>query len=199
MHYFPITADDEAGSCVTESEASDETSFPTLSWQNPLWAEVKHCVKEHLYYSKCFPESLTQKFDYRHKEILMQQHNLHPAKITNLTRPRSSLTSASGHGHYELTILGINQNIAIDVSLPVFENFSVFGMNYLHNPLQSPGASDDEILHRHWLSLRGELEEYARTGGRLHVICILDICHLGESKVEVCLHRLYYPTTDRTD
>lgn len=192
--------DDGAGSCVAESEASDETSFHRLSWENPLWSDSKHNVKEHLYYSKSFPESLTQKFDHRHKEVLFQQYNLHPAKVTNLTRPRPSLTSARSHGHYELTILGINQNIAIDVSLPVFENVSIFGMNYLPNHLVSPGASDnDENKHRHWLSLRGELEEYARTRNRLHVICILDICHLGESNVEVCLHRIYYPTTDSTD
>ncbi|XP_075179933.1 LOW QUALITY PROTEIN: RPA-related protein RADX [Anomaloglossus baeobatrachus] len=189
--------DEVAGSHGTDSETSDETSCHTLSWENPLWAEVKHSVKEHLFYSNVFPESLTQMFDYKHKEIL-QQYNLHPAKVTDL-RPWPSLPGASRPGHYELTILGINQDIAIDVSLPMFENFSLFGINYLPSPLCAGASSSDEIQERLWLSLQGELIEYARTLDRLHVICILDICHLGESRVEVCLNRLYYPTIDSTD
>ncbi|XP_069799048.1 RPA-related protein RADX [Dendropsophus ebraccatus] len=192
--------DEGAGSGVTESEASDETSYHRLSWENPLWSEVKQSVKEHLCYSQLYPESLTQKFEYKQREILMQLYNLHPAKDTDLTNQSPSFTSAAKLGHYELTILGINQNIAIDVSLPVSENLSVFGMNNLPNPLQSAGASNnDEIQDHHWLSLRGELEEYARKRDRLHVICILDICHLGEGKVEVCLNRVYCPTIDSTD
>ncbi|XP_075691981.1 RPA-related protein RADX isoform X2 [Rhinoderma darwinii] len=192
--------DQGMGTGLTESEKRGETSCPRLSWENPLWSEVKHTVKEHLYYSKFYPESLAKKLDYRNKEILMQQYNVYPAKVTNLIRPCPSFTSDSKLGHYELTILGINQNIAIDVSLPMFENVSVFGMNCLPNHLQSPGSiNNDEIHHRHWLSLRGELAEYEKTRDRLHVICILDICHLGGSKVEVCLNRAYYPIVNSSD
>ncbi|XP_044161268.1 RPA-related protein RADX isoform X1 [Bufo gargarizans] len=195
--------DEGAGSCAAESDASDETSCVSLSWENPLWSEVKQNVKEHLYYSKLFPESLTQKYDYKQKEMkdfLIQQYNLHSAKVTSLTRHRPSLTSASTLGHHQLTILGLNQNIAIDVSLPMLENFSVFGKNHLPNRLQPAGSGINyEIQGHQWLSLRGELVEYARTRDRLHVICILDLCHLGESKVEVFLNRVYYPTIDCTD
>ncbi|KAM3910631.1 RPA-related protein RADX [Leptodactylus fuscus] len=192
--------DEGAGSFVTESETSDETSCPRFSWENPLWTEIKDSVKEHLHYSKLFPESVTQKFDYKQKEILMQPFNLYPGKVTNLTRRPPGVTSASWPGHYELTILGINQNIAIDVSLPTFENFRVFGMTDLPNHLSPASTSNtEEIQERHWLSLKAELEEYARSQDRLHVICILDICHLGESNAEVFLNRVYHPTIDQTD
>ncbi|XP_056395163.1 RPA-related protein RADX isoform X2 [Hyla sarda] len=192
----PNFEDERAGSWVTES---DDTSYHRLSWENPLWSEVKLSVKEHLYYSKLYPESMTQKFNYRQRDGLMQLYNLHPAKWTDLTRDLPSFTSATMLGHYELTILGINQNIAIDVSLPVSDNFSVFGVNNLPNPLQSAGASNnEEIQDCHWYSLKGELEEYARKRNK-HVICILDVCHLGEDRVEVCLNRVYSPTVDGTD
>ncbi|XP_073497293.1 RPA-related protein RADX isoform X3 [Phyllobates terribilis] len=184
-----------AGSHGADSETS-ETSCHTLSWENPLWSEVKHNVKEHLFYGNFFLESLTQIFDCKHMDIL-KPYNLHPAKVTDLS-PWHRFSRASRPGHYQLTILGINQDIAIEVSLPMFENFRLFGINYLPNPL-SAGASNDEIQERLWLSLQDELLEYARKRNRLHVICILDVCHLGESRVEVCLNRVYYPSIDSTD
>ncbi|XP_069603173.1 RPA-related protein RADX isoform X1 [Ranitomeya imitator] len=186
-----------AGIHGADSETSDETSCPTLSWENPLWSEVKHSVTEHLFYGNLFPESLTQIFDYNHKEIL-KRYNLHPAKVTDLS-PWPSFSGANRPDHYELTILGINQDIAIDVSLPMFDNFRLFGINYLPNSVSAGASDNEEIQERLWLSVQGELVEYARTQNRLHVICILDVCHLGESRVEICLNRLYYPSIDSTD
>ncbi|XP_077141325.1 RPA-related protein RADX isoform X4 [Ranitomeya variabilis] len=186
-----------AGIHGADSETSDETSCPILSWENPLWSEVRHSVTEHLFYGNLFPESLTQIFDYNDKEIL-KRYSLHPAKVTDLS-PWPSFSGANRPGHYELTILGINRDIAIDVSLPMFDNFRLFGINYLPNSVSAGASDNEEIQERLWLSVQGELVEYARTRSRLHVICILDVCHLGESRVEICLNRLYYPSIDSTD
>ncbi|XP_063793431.1 RPA-related protein RADX isoform X2 [Pseudophryne corroboree] len=191
----------DAGSYVAESDKSDRTPSLGSSWENDLWSEVKHAITECLHYSSIFPESLPQKFNYNQKEILMQQYNLHPAKIIKskiygCKRKIPDYASVCGLGHYEFTILGINQNIAIDVSLPVFDHLSLFGTNCPPSLLQSAGTSvTAENRDHHWVTLRDDLVEYAKARDRLHLVCILDICHLGESKVEVCLNRVY-PVTD---
>lgn len=80
------------------------------SWQSDLWTMVKDNLIDHLHYCTVFLESIPRKFDYMHKEFLMQQYNLHPA----VHKPNEHRTnkkihefkSASGLGHYEVTILG---------------------------------------------------------------------------------------------
>ncbi|CAI9597692.1 unnamed protein product, partial [Staurois parvus] len=97
--------------------------------------------------------------------------------------------SASGPGHYEVTILGINHDLAIDVSLPVYKDFRLFGPNCLPNHMQCLNLDwNAETQDHHWLSLKDELVKYSSAQDSLHTICILDICHLEERKVEVFLN-----------
>nr|DBA20966.1 TPA: hypothetical protein GDO54_017694 [Pyxicephalus adspersus] len=193
-------ADETTRSSVAENEESDGTLSPGRFWESALWPEVKHNLKSHLHYSTVFPESLLRKFDPKHKEFLLQQYNLHPAKLMKSLCTSDIISqdfSTGGPGHYEVTILGINHDLAIDVCLPVYKNFTLFGSNCL--PAQMQCLSTDwnaESQERHWLSLKDELKEYARAQDRLHTICILDICHLGKGKVEIFLNRVYYPITE---
>ncbi|MEE6496857.1 hypothetical protein FKM82_002508 [Ascaphus truei] len=192
------SADDVVESAMKET--------PRGPWESTLWSDVKDTIEEHLRYSNVFPESIPRKFDYFHKEFLMYQYNLHPAKMS--AKPSLSngeiqeFKTADVLGHYELTILGINQKVAIDVlSLPVFcsEDPPVFGINYVPNGRQFPCASDTdgsanmERTDQQRLALHGELVQFVKSLDRLHVICILDICHLGGNEVEVCLNRVYNP------
>ncbi|XP_018413982.1 PREDICTED: uncharacterized protein CXorf57 homolog [Nanorana parkeri] len=191
---------DETRSSVAGSEKSDRTWSPGRSWESALWSEVKHHLTDHLYHSTVFPESLPRKFDYGRRKFLMQQYNLHPAKLVkSMCTSKLKLqdfTSASGPGHYEVTILGINHDVAIDVSLPVYKNFRLFGPNCFPNHIQCLSPDwNAETQDQHWLSLKDELVKYACAQDRQHTICILDICHLGERKVEIFLNRVYYPIT----
>ncbi|XP_073455399.1 RPA-related protein RADX isoform X1 [Aquarana catesbeiana] len=193
--------DEKTQSNVVESEMSDRTWSPGRSWESALWSEVKHNLTDHLHYSTVFPESLPRKFDYNHREFLMQQYNLHPAK---LVKPMCTsnlkiqdFPSASGPGHYEVTILGINHDLAIDVSVPVYKNFSLFGPNCLPDHIQCLNLDwNTETQDHHWLSLKDELVKYSSAQDSLHTICILDICHLGERKVEIFLNRIYHPVRE---
>ncbi|KAM5145356.1 RPA-related protein RADX isoform 2-T2 [Mantella aurantiaca] len=190
----PLTSEDEeTPSSIVESETCSGRS-----WESALWSEVNHHLTDHLHYCTVFPESLPRKFDYHHREFLMQQFNLHPAKLVKSMCTSQlkiqNFASACGLGHYEVTILGINHDLAIDVSLPVLKNFKLFGSNYLPNHIQCLDLDwDAKILALHWLSLKGELVKYSSSRDRLHTVCILDICHLGESKVEIFLNRVYDP------
>ncbi|EMP35387.1 Mitogen-activated protein kinase kinase kinase kinase 4 [Chelonia mydas] len=116
----PDRADKQGVSDAPEIEEMGRTSHD--SWQSDLWVMVKDNLIDHLHYCTVFPESIPRKFDYMHKEFLIQQNNLHPAVhnpkeyITN--KEIHEFKSASGPGHYEVTILGINHDVAIDVAFP---------------------------------------------------------------------------------
>ncbi|XP_030065128.1 RPA-related protein RADX isoform X2 [Microcaecilia unicolor] len=79
------------------------------SWESELWSEVKDNLTEHLQYSHIFPESIPRKFDYMHKEILMQQYNLYPgkysSKVYTSNKEMHEFQAATDLGHCKLTIL----------------------------------------------------------------------------------------------
>ncbi|KFZ63951.1 Uncharacterized protein CXorf57, partial [Podiceps cristatus] len=115
-------ADQEGTSDIPETE---ETGSTCDSWQSDLWTQVKDKLMKYLHHSTIFPESIPRKFDYVHKDLLMQQYNLHAAvhqpKETTTDKNISEFKSASGLGYYEVTVLGINHDVAIDVAfLPLF-------------------------------------------------------------------------------
>ncbi|NXU39166.1 RADX protein, partial [Drymodes brunneopygia] len=177
------------------------------SWQSDLWAEVKDKLMNYFHHSKIFPESIPCKFDYVHKELLMQQYNLHAAVHQPIEartdKNINDFKSVNGLGYYEVTVLGINHDIAIDVAfLPLFcpDNPHLFQLEDIQN---------DTLLS--CMSCVSACQQKATSSGRLgdtfplsdeivkavkeldgkHVICILDICHLGDDKVEVFLSKIY--------
>ncbi|XP_053555139.1 RPA-related protein RADX, partial [Bombina bombina] len=174
---------------------------PKNIWESELWSAIKGTVAEHLHYSHLPPESIPRKFDYFSKDFLMQLYNLQPSKV--LTKKYRSdkeigqFSTANSLGYYELTILGINQTVAIDVVyLPETDDHHVFGINPLSSMHQLsygiPGSEHIETNVQGKISAQDELLKIVNMLDRVHTICILDVCHLGDNKVEVCLNRVYH-------
>uniref|UniRef100_A0A8C8R6M9 RPA1 related single stranded DNA binding protein, X-linked n=1 Tax=Pelusios castaneus TaxID=367368 RepID=A0A8C8R6M9_9SAUR len=171
------------------------------SWQSDLWTMVKDNLIDHLHYCTVFLESIPRKFDYMHKEFLMQQYNLHPAvhkpKEHRTNKKLHEFKSASGLGHYEVTILGINHDVAIDVAfLPMFcpEDPHFFQAEDIQNDALLSSMRYTSVCQQGTTSngiARNETLKAAVDLDRQHVICILDICYLGEDKVEVFLNKIY--------
>ncbi|NXG74916.1 RADX protein, partial [Baryphthengus martii] len=177
------------------------------SWQSDLWAQVKDKLLKYLHHSTVFPESIPRKFDYASKDLLMQQYNLHAAvhqpKGTGTDKNINEFKSASGLGCYEVTILGINHDVAIDVAfLPLFcpDDPHLFQLEDIQNDTllscmscisvcQQKATSDGRL--RDVFPLSSEIIKAAMDLDGKHVICILDICHLGDDKVEVFLSKIY--------
>ncbi|KAM6198213.1 RPA-related protein RADX [Sarcoramphus papa] len=196
--------DREGMSDIPETE---ETGRTCDSWQSDLWAQVKDKLMKYLHHSTIFPESIPRKFDYVHKDLLMQQYNLHAAvhqpKETRTDKNINEFKSASGLGYYEVTVLGINHDIAIDVAfLPLFcpEDPHLFQLEDIQNDTllscmscisacQQKATSNGRL--RDMFPLSNEIVEAAMDLDGKHVVCILDICHLGEDKVEVFLSKIY--------
>lgn len=178
------------------------------SWESALWTAVKDNLTQHLHYSSIFPESFPCKFDYMHKEFLMQQGNLQAAKCKpkecTASEKSSNFENASPVEYYEVAILGINHDIAVDVAyLPVCcaENCRLFPsenpLNNAGSPCTSGTSFQQKTAKKDGLSGRFSIsDEVIKAAADLekHVICILDVCCLGEDKVEVFLIKVYETT-----
>ncbi|XP_075369163.1 RPA-related protein RADX isoform X2 [Mycteria americana] len=198
--------------CTDREEMSDipeteETGRTCDSWQSDLWAQVKDKLMKYLHHSTIFPESIPRKFDYVHKDLLMQQYNLHAAvhqpKETRTDKNINEFKSASGLGYYEVTVLGINHDVAIDVAfLPLFcpEDPHLFQLEDIQNDtllscMSCISACQQKVTSngrlRDMFPLSNEIVKAAMDLDGKHVVCILDICHLGDDKVEVFLSKIY--------
>ncbi|XP_018088518.1 RPA-related protein RADX isoform X2 [Xenopus laevis] len=192
----------------SEGVSNKGTEYHRFSWESSLWSEVKHSLEEHLHYSIVYSESKPCKCNYTQKEILMEQYNLHPSQISKLLHPQRQIEEfmpASNLGHFELTILGINRKAAIDVvSLPVLCSDDSYGLgvNFLAQNCQTACGSDRlceiDFMEQHGISLQDDVLQFVNAKDRAHVICILDICHLGENRIEVYLNRVYNLTGPET-
>ncbi|XP_066496198.1 RPA-related protein RADX isoform X2 [Tiliqua scincoides] len=185
------------------------------SWESALWTAVKDNLTQHLRYSSIFPKSFPCKFDYMHKEFLMQQCNLQAAKCKpkecTASEKTSNFENASPVEYYEVSILGINHDIAIDVAfLPICcagdsHLFPQKGtLNNAESPCTSGTSFQQETMNKDGLSeifsLSDEVLKAADDLEKQHVICILDVCCLGEDNVEVFLNKVYKTTeADVTD
>ncbi|NWW82657.1 RADX protein, partial [Climacteris rufus] len=177
------------------------------SWESDLWEKVKDKLMNYLHHSKIFPESIPCKFDYVHKELLMQRYNLYAAVHQPIEartdKNISEFKSANGFGYFEVTVLGVNHDIAIDVAfLPLFhpDHPHLFQLEDIQNDTLlsclscisacQQKATSSRRLHDTF-SLSDEIVEAVKDLDGKHVICILDMCHLGDDKVEVFLSKIY--------
>ncbi|XP_064319288.1 RPA-related protein RADX isoform X2 [Phalacrocorax carbo] len=192
---------------MSDRPETEETGRTCDSWQSDLWAQVKDKLMKYLHHSTIFPESIPRKFDYVHKDLLMQQYNLHAAvhqpKETRADKNINEFKSASGLGYYEVTVLGINHDVAIDVAfLPLFcpEDPHLFQLEDIQNDTllscmscisacQQAATNNGRL--RDMFPLSNEIIKAAMDLDGKHVVCILDICHLGDDKVEVFLSKIY--------
>ncbi|TRZ09681.1 hypothetical protein HGM15179_017425 [Zosterops borbonicus] len=192
---------------VSNIPETEETGRTCDSWQSDLWAQVKDKLMNYFHHSKIFPESIPCKFDYVHKDLLMQQYNLHAAVHqpveASTDKNINEFKSANGLGYYEVTVLGINHDIAIDVAfLPLFcpDNPHLFQVEDIQNDTllshmrcisvcQQKATSSGRLCDTFPLS--DEIVKAAKELDGKHVVCILDICHLGDDKVEVFLSKIY--------
>ncbi|XP_071614145.1 RPA-related protein RADX [Heliangelus exortis] len=203
---------DSSQHCTDKEGMSDtpETEEPGRtfdSWQSDLWAQVKDKLMKYLHHSKIFPESIPRRFDYIHKDLLMQQYNLHAAvhqpKETITEKNINEFKTAGGLGYYEVTVLGVNHDVAIDVAfLPLFspEDPHLFKLEDIQNDtllscMSCISASQQKTTSNGRLCgmfpLSNEVVKAAMELDGKHVICILDICHLGDDNVEVFLSKIY--------
>ncbi|XP_032994165.1 RPA-related protein RADX [Lacerta agilis] len=159
---------------------------PPGSWENSFWAGIKDSLEQHLHCSSVFQESFPSKFNYEKSDFLMQLYNLQASKYKDVPTAEAQTEYACPYEYYQVTIVGLDYDTAIDVALlPVCysENSDLLQAAGMHcSTLELPHTSSQQKTAR-GLS-RGGLR-------RKPLICILDVCSLGEDKVEVFLNKVY--------
>ncbi|GAB1303157.1 RPA-related protein RADX [Apodemus speciosus] len=154
-------------------------------WESQLWRDKKYSLRDHLHYGHVDPESIPRKFILEHEKFLTQQFNSQPAKyIPPEGKPPKldDFPSARSLGHFEVTILGLNHEIAIDVAfLPMYSPEDVQTsqidtfltcMNY--SCVYPPEAPVSGRL-RDPKAVAGDIVKAAADLDRVHIIGILDI------------------------
>ncbi|KAM3601933.1 uncharacterized protein V6R79_021478 [Siganus canaliculatus] len=174
------------------------------SWESNNWLRQRQ-ASEHLSPGGLYLDSISQKFTYDDKDILLLRSNLQPSLWT----PEHSTDTGppvAFPGYFHVTILGINKQVAVDAAyFPVLSSddpravglpqdphgntmLSCLTSGFLC-PLNDP-TNHSEVTYP-------EPEEILATAGELedtHVVCMLDLCHLGGDQVEVVVSKVYRVT-----
>ncbi|KAG8509338.1 RPA-related protein RADX, partial [Galemys pyrenaicus] len=175
----------------------------TDRWESQLWREKKFGLIDHLHYNCVYPESIPRKFIFEHRKFLIQQFNSQPAKYIppdGIPHKLDDFKSARSLGHFEVTILGLNHEIAIDVAfLPMYcpEDLRTSQIDTLLTCMNYSCVYPSEMIDNDRLpgprAVAGDIIKAVTELDRVHVIGILDICNLGNNKVEVFLQKIYSP------
>lgn len=151
---------------------------------------------EHLRLGALSPQSLSRRFSVEEKDDLLQWLDLQPARWTP-ERSRDPPPEAACPGFYLLTILGINRQISIDAAFyPVTTSDDPRAVGL---PADPHGNTMLSCLSSGFICPLGVTahpgpEELLRSAGELqdtHLVCVLDVCHLGGTEVEILLSKVY--------
>ncbi|XP_035999204.1 RPA-related protein RADX [Fundulus heteroclitus] len=185
-----------------QQECQDSTA---PSWQSSGWSTQREQLSEHLSEGGLHRDSVSRRFTFDEKSALLQWSNLQPTRWAPETAG-DALPPVTCPGHYRLTILGINKQIAVDAAfLPVVRSddpravglsqdphdnsmLSCLSSGFLC-PLGSTAREREVTLH--------ESEEILASAQELedtHVVCFLDLCQLGGDKVEILVNKVYRVT-----
>uniref|UniRef100_UPI0037E8D294 RPA-related protein RADX n=1 Tax=Semicossyphus pulcher TaxID=241346 RepID=UPI0037E8D294 len=173
-----------------------------LSWESSSWRKQRQEVSEHLCQGGLHEDSISRGFTFDDKDVLLQQSNLQPTRWTP-EKNADTIPRVACPGYYQVTILGINKQLAVDAAyLPVVSSDEPRAVGLPQDPHGntmlsclssgflcplSDSTNHSEVTHP-------EPEEILVTASELedtHVVCILDLCHLGGDQVEVLLSKVY--------
>ncbi|XP_051258025.1 RPA-related protein RADX [Dicentrarchus labrax] len=188
-----------------ESHLQLHRDSDVLSWESSSWLKQQQEASEHLCQGGLYQGSFSRRFTFNEKDVLLQWSNLQPTHWAP-EQTADSISSVVCPGYYQVTILGINKQIAVDAAyFPVVSSDMPRAVGLPQNPHGNTMLSclssgflcplTDSASHSE--STLPEPEDILRTASELedmHVMCILDLCHLGGDNVEVLISKLYRVT-----
>ncbi|XP_072302543.1 RPA-related protein RADX isoform X2 [Eucyclogobius newberryi] len=194
-----------AGQSKTDNSSKDTENFPSqesgvASWESSGWLTQKLDLSEHLHHGILHENSISQRFTFEEKNSLLQWSNLHPARWSS-EHTTDSVPPVACPGYYRVTILGINRQLAVDTAyVPVVHPDEPAAVGLVQDP---HGNTMLSCLSSGFLcplsadtsqSMQPQPEEILETAEELeglHVVCVLDLCHLGGDQVEVRINKVY--------
>uniref|UniRef100_A0A665UC23 RPA1 related single stranded DNA binding protein n=1 Tax=Echeneis naucrates TaxID=173247 RepID=A0A665UC23_ECHNA len=173
-----------------------------FSWESKSWSKQREEVSEHLCQGGLYTDSISQRFTFDAKNVLLQWSNLQPMRWMP-GESTETIPPVVCAGYYQVTILGINKQIAVDAAyFPVVSADEPRAVGLPQDPhgntmmscLSSGFLCPLSDTANHSDATLPESEEILATASELedtHVVCILDLCHLGGDKVEVLITKVY--------
>nr|XP_001343120.6 uncharacterized protein CXorf57 homolog [Danio rerio] len=184
----------------TQDEHQTE-SQPTALWESSIWLSAKQQVTEHFCCGRLSQESLSEKFCFDDREVLLHNLNLSPSRWSpDMSSQTRTHTPVACTGYFTLTILGLNKTAAVDVQfVPVVYSDDPRAAGIPHTPHDNSLLS---CISTGRLCVQpdgscpspGSLMTSAPQLESEHVVCIVDLCLLGEQKVEMICSKLYRTT-----
>ncbi|KAG5284368.1 hypothetical protein AALO_G00025940 [Alosa alosa] len=200
------TVDSSSGTNNHGSTEHRSVHSPDTFWQSSLIpASVLEAIEHVRAAGDLHRESVAECFCFDDQELHLRQINLHPSRWSPELYPpqHKAHPPAACHGYYTLTILGLNQQVAVDaLFLPVWSSkdpraasmsWSCHDNSFLSclmsghlcpppnaaDPTDTPCPTPEEVM-----SSAASLEQE-------HVVCMLDLCLLGDGKTEVICSKVY--------
>ncbi|XP_029304445.1 RPA-related protein RADX isoform X2 [Cottoperca gobio] len=176
-----------------------------ISWESSSWPKQRQEMSEHLCQGGLYRDSVSRRFTFDQKNVLLQRSNLQPTRWTP-ELSSDTIPPVVFPGYYQVTILGINKQIAVDAAyFPVVSSDEPRAVGLPQDPhgntmlscLSSGFLSPLSDTANHSESTLPQPEEVLGTASELedtHVVCILDLCHLGGDEVEVLINKVYRVT-----
>ncbi|XP_040906986.1 RPA-related protein RADX [Toxotes jaculatrix] len=176
-----------------------------LSWESSNWLKQRQEMCEHLCQGGLYQDSISQRFTSDARNVLLQWSNLQPTRWTP-EHTADTIPPVVCPGYYQVTILGINKQIAVNAAyLPVMSADEPRAVGLPQDPhgntmlscLSSGFLCPLSDTANHSDAALPEPEEILASASELedtHVVCILDLCHLGGDKVEVLINKVYRVT-----
>ncbi|XP_041808385.1 RPA-related protein RADX isoform X2 [Chelmon rostratus] len=207
LNHRDVPAKRRAGPETTEEgqEQEEEENSDVLSWESRSWLKQRQEVSEHLCQGGLYQDSVSRRFTFDEKDVLLQWSNLQPTRWAP-EHTADTIPPVASPGYYQVTILGINKQIAVDAAyFPVVSSDEPRAVGLPQDPhgntmlscLSSGFLCPLSDTANHSEVMLPEPEEVLVTASELedaHVVCILDLCHLGGDKVEVLINKMYRVT-----
>ncbi|KAG1958290.1 RPA-related protein RADX isoform X4 [Pimephales promelas] len=191
-----------------ESEETDQTSqvpdvqqaasHPIALWESRVWPLVKQQVTDHICSGRLDQESIPEKFHFDDREVLLHDLNLSAARWNpDLTSQTHTHTPVACPGYFMLTILGLNQTAAVDVLfVPVVSSddpraAGVPDTQHDNSLLSCISSGRLCVQPDGSFPAPVSLMSSAPMLESERVVCIVDLCLLGEGRVEMMCSKLY--------
>ncbi|XP_017315186.1 RPA-related protein RADX [Ictalurus punctatus] len=174
-------------------------AHPVVSWESSVWPLLKQDVVDHVHCALLDRESVPEKFNFNDRDVFLHRLNLTPAKWSpELPSDTDSCnqphTPVNFPGYFTLTLLGLNQQAAVDSHfLPVFcaEDPRAAGTSYdLHDDTLTSCLSTGRVCTQANFSPETLLSSAPALEAE-RVVCLLDVCLLGENQLEIVCSKLY--------
>ncbi|XP_035382635.1 RPA-related protein RADX isoform X1 [Electrophorus electricus] len=184
----PLTTDNR-------QTASTVALDPSASWESSVWALLKQNIVNHFRCGSLDRESMAEKFSFDDRDALLYRINLSPSSWSPDLPSDTILdthTPVDASGYFTLTILGLNQQAAVNaVFVPVFSSDDPRAVG-----MPAPGLHDNTLMA--FLSLGGICAQTTETLlssapalEGVKVVCVLDVCLLGPERVEIICSKIY--------